>query len=113
MKKAAILCVLVMMISVVPAFALTQTNNTTTSQVQNQTQTTTAQKTCDQTNCKATGDCNCDGEQHRYGQKNNAGNGDGEQHRYGQKNTNAGSGDCNGDGEQHRYGQKTVPIRVN
>jgi hypothetical protein len=70
-KKVAILCALVMMISVVPTFALTQTNNTT-DQVQNQTKTTTqtstAQKTCDQTKCKATG--NCDGDQHRYGQEN-------------------------------------------
>ena len=103
MKKAAILCALVMMISVVPAFALTQTNNTT-DQAQNQTQTTTAQKTCDQTKCKATGDCNCDGDQHQYGQKNHARDGNGEKHQYGQNNNNAGN--CDGDQHQYQYGQK-------
>jgi hypothetical protein len=109
-KKVAILCALVMMISMVPVFALIQTNNTT-DQVQNQTKTTTqtstAQKTCNQTKCKATGDCDCDGDQHKYGQKNNAGDCNGEKHQYGQKNNKAGNcGNCDGDQQKYQYGQK-------
>jgi hypothetical protein len=86
-KKAAIICAMVLMISIVPAFALNQTANNTTAQVQDQS------GTCDQTqahnqdknqNCQKDGTCtNCttsDGNQHKY--------------QYGLKNDNNGNNNC-------------------
>ncbi|MBI5459004.1 hypothetical protein [Methanobacterium sp.] len=72
-KKAALICAMVMMISIVPVFALNDTSNNTTDE----------------------------NGQYQYGQDNgnagsgNCGNCDGE-HKYmcGQKNGNAGSGNC-------------------
>jgi hypothetical protein len=100
MRKAALICAMVMMVSIIPVFALNQTDNNTTGvkvQDQTKTQTSTAQKQnhCNQEKCKV-GSVNCgtcDGDQHKYqhGQKNNA---------------NAGANNCD---QQHkyRYGQKT------
>ena len=100
MKKAALICALVVMISIIPAFALNQTDNNTTGvkvqdQTKTQSQTSTAQKQnqCNHVKCKV-GSVNCgtcDGDQHKY--------------QYGQNNANAGAGKCD---QQHkyRYGQK-------
>ena len=73
-KKAAIICAMVLMISIVPAFALNSTTNNTTAQVQDQS------GTCDQTqaqnhnqtqNCQKNGNdgtncATCDENQHKY-----------------------------------------------
>lgn len=87
-RKSALICAMVMMISIVPAFALNDTsNNTTGDQTGASDQTSTAQN------------------QHKYqcGQNggaggDNCGNGtcDGTQHKYGQKNGNTGAGNCDG-----------------
>ena len=85
-KKAALICALVMLISVVPAFALNQTDNTTTTdQTQgqnctgNQNKYQGSQGSCDSAgkNCGS-----CDGDQHQY--------------QYGQGNSNSGTGICDG-----------------
>lgn len=100
-KKAAIISVVVLMISLVPAFALNETNTTNGTQdlnqtkITNQTQSTT--KTTDQNcnkNCNTQNCGNCDGEQQKY--------------QYGQKNSNAGSncGTCNGEQHKYQYGLK-------
>ena len=106
MKKAALICAMVLMISIVPAFALNQTANNTTTQVQNQT------GTCDQTqahshdknqNCQNNGigtNCTtCAGDQHKYqnGQDNaQTGTDNSAQHKYqyGLKNDNNGNKNC-------------------
>lgn len=98
LKKGAIICAVVMMISIVPAFALNDTsNNTTTDQTTDQT---TAQNQYGQKNaagngncgtCDGSGDGTCDGDQHKY--------------QYGQKNGEAGSGNCD-QTHQYQYGQK-------
>lgn len=95
-KKVALICALVMTVSLVPIFAADQINNTTQQTVQNQTalnNQTTAQeklKNCTQANCTKTGSCDCD-EQHKYqnGQKNGKSVANLSQHKYqhGQKNT--------------------------
>jgi hypothetical protein len=88
LQKAAIISAVVLMISIVPAFAINNTNNNNTG-VQNGTsdQTSMAQN------------------QHKYmcGQNggtcgDNCGTGacDGEQHMYGQENGDAGAGNCDG-----------------
>jgi hypothetical protein len=107
-KKAAIVCAMVLMISIVPAFALNSTtNNSTGVQVQNQSGTCDQTQTHDQTqaqnhdqnqNCQNGNDgtnCNtCDGDQHKYqnGQKNaQTGTDNSEQqnkYQYGLKNSN-------------------------
>lgn len=91
-KKAAIISVMVLMISIIPAFALNDTNTTNGTQDQNQTPTQNTsgitdqncQKNCNGQNCGA-----CDGQQHKY--------------QYGQKNGNACANNCTCDGEQHKY----------
>lgn len=99
LRKTAIICALVMMISIIPAFALNQTNNTTGDQVQDANvtgNTTTTQE--QQKNLSKNGNCGagdkncgtCDGEQHKY--------------RYGQENINSGSGNCDQQ-QKHQYGQ--------
>ena len=106
LKKGAIICALVMMISIVPAFALNNTNNTTTDQ--NSTTTNTAgehqygQNTDGSNGNCGTCDGSCDGDQHKYqyGQKNGA-NGSGNcdqahKYQYGQNNANAGTENCDG-----------------
>ena len=88
---------MVMMISIIPAFALNQTDNNTTGvkvQDQTKTQTSTAQKQnqYNQEKCKVGSvKCACDGDQHKYqrGQKNNA---------------NACAGKCD-QKHKYRYGQ--------
>jgi hypothetical protein len=108
-KKAALICAMVLIVSIVPAFALNQTTNNTTAQVQtqsgtcNQTQTHDHNKKCDQTRthshnkdqkCQKTGTkcTTCDGDQHKYqyGQKNTANTSKNNQYKYqnGQKNGN-------------------------
>ena len=102
-KKAAIVCAMVLMISIVPAFALNSTtNNSTGVQVQNPS------GSCDQTqaqnhnqdqNCQENGNdgtkcTTCDGDQHKYqnGQNNaQTGTDNSEQqhkYQYGLKNSN-------------------------
>jgi hypothetical protein len=106
-KKAALICALVMMISVVPAFALNQTDNSTTTQNQganctdnqNQHKYQSSQGSCDSAgeNCGT-----CDGNQHQYqyGQKNSASGASncdqGHQYQYGQGNSNSGTANCDG-----------------
>jgi hypothetical protein len=90
-KKAALICALVMMVSLVPAFALNETDNTTTtdqSQAQNGTGNQNQHK-C-QGSCDSAGEnCgSCDGDQHKY--------------QYGQKNCESGSANCD---QGHQYGQ--------
>jgi hypothetical protein len=106
LKKIALICALVVAVSLIPAFALDQTNNTTTNQtsVTNQTpiknQTHLRDKNCTQ-NC--TQDCNSScgaGDQHKYqhGQKNIANSDTSknqEQNKYGLKNTKPVSGKGN------------------
>jgi hypothetical protein len=112
-KKAAIVCAMVLMISIVPAFALNSTtNNSTGVQVQNQSGTCdqTQKQTHDQTqaqnhaqdqNCQNNGNdgtkcTTCDGDQHKYqnGQNNaQTGTDNSEQqnkyqYQYGLKNSN-------------------------
>ena len=107
-KKAALICALVMMISVVPAFALNGTDNTTTTD-QTQDQNCTGNQNHDrnqskQGSCDSAGEnCgSCDGDQHKYqyGQGNSASgtsNGDqSHQYQYGQGNGNAGTETCDG-----------------
>jgi hypothetical protein len=98
LKKAALICAMVMMISIIPAFALNQTDNNTTGvkvqdQTKTQTSTTQKQNQCNQEKCKVgSKNCGtCDGDQHKY--------------QYGQNNANTGAGKCD---QQHkyRYGQK-------
>ena len=113
LKKGAMICALVMMISIVPAFALNDTANNTTG---DQTSTTTAENqhqygqknaaagsgNCGTCDGSGDGTCTgtCDGDQHKYqyGQKNSdkgTGNCD-QQHKYGQTNGNSGTGNCDG-----------------
>ncbi|WP_321423350.1 hypothetical protein [uncultured Methanobacterium sp.] len=104
-KKAALICALVMMISVVPAFALNQTDNTTTDQTQGQNCTGNqnqhkyqgSQGSCDSAgeNC---GSCDGDQHQYQYGQKNSASGASNcdQDHQYGQGNSNSGTGICDG-----------------
>jgi hypothetical protein len=113
LKKAAIISAMVLMISIVPAFALNDTNNTngtqdqTQTQQKNQTQTQdqsgtadqNCQKNCDGQNC---GTCDEDQHKYQYGQKNgnasanNSGNDNDEQHKYqyGLKNDDASAKNC-------------------
>ena len=122
MKKAAIVCAMVLMISIVPAFALNSTtNNSTGVQVQNQS------GTCDQThktrqdnhdqdqNCQKNGNdgtncTTCDGDQHKYqnGQNNaQTGTDNSEQqhkYQYGLKNSNT---------DNNCVERQTVLIKVN
>ncbi len=96
-KKAALICAMVLVVSIVPAFALNQTATNTTAQVQNHS------GTCDQTQahshdknqtCQKNGtSAKCttsDGDQHAYmyGLKNTANNSKDNQYKYqnGQKN---------------------------
>lgn len=83
LKKGAVIVAMVMMVSLVPVFALNDTANNTTD---NQPITQTNQNQYGQENSNAgSGNCgNCDGTC------------DGNQHRYGQGNGNAGSGNCDG-----------------
>lgn len=86
---------MVMMASIVPAFALNDTSNNTTDQ---STQTTTQN-------------------QHQYGQKTTAGDGgnhgtcDGDQHKYkyGQENSTTGSENSNHT-KNHQYGQENSKV---
>lgn len=108
-KKVALLCVMVMTVSLVPIFAADQINNTTQDQVQNQTalnnQTTTQEQlktctkeNCTKENCTTNGSCNCDN-QHKYqnGQKNDSSVAKSSQHKYkyGLKKVVSGSKNCN------------------
>ncbi|MDY9923653.1 hypothetical protein [Methanobacterium sp.] len=106
-KKAALICALVMLISVVPAFALNETNTTTTDQTQDQNCTGNQDQDRNQSkqgSCDSAGEnCgSCDGDQHKYqyGQGNSASgtsNGDqSHQYQYGQGNGNAGTENCDG-----------------
>jgi len=107
-KKAALICALVMMISVVPAFALNQTDNTTTTDQtqgqnctgnQNQHKYQGSQGSCDSAgeNC---GSCDGDQHQYQYGQKNSASGASNcdqsHQYQYGQGNSNSGTANCDG-----------------
>ena len=107
-KKAALICALVMMISIVPAFALNQTDNSTTTDQtkgqncsgnQNQNKYQGSQGSCDSAgeNC---GSCDGDQHQYQYGQKNSASGASncdqGHQYQYGQGNSNSGTGICDG-----------------
>ena len=73
-KKAALICAMVLIISIVPAFALNQTTNNTTTQVQNQTGTCDQTKahthdknqTCQKDGTACTNGVSCDGDQHKY-----------------------------------------------
>ena len=108
-KKAALICAMVLIVSIVPAFALNQTTNNTTAQVQTQSgtcdQTQAHDKNCDQTrthshdknqNCQKTNTptkcTTCNGDQHKYqyGLKNTANTSKDNQYKYqkGQKNKN-------------------------
>ncbi len=101
-KKAALICAMVLIVSIVPAFALNQTTNNTTAQVQNQS------GICDQTqahshdkiqNCQknstTTKYTTSDGDQHKYqyGLKNTANTSTDNQYKYqnGQKNGTSGA----------------------
>ena len=95
-KKAAIICAMVCMISIVPAFALNQTSTNTTAQVQNHS------GTCDQTQSH-------DHDKKQIMQKNGtqgnctAGTGDQHKYQYGIKN----SANTNTDNQyKYQYGQK-------
>lgn len=101
-KKAAIISAVVLMISIIPAFALNDTNTTSAAQATNHTGNITGthnqntagaagqncHKNCDGQNCGT-----CDGEHHNY--------------QYGQ-NGAACTNNCTCNGEQHKYqyGQK-------
>lgn len=92
-KKAAIISTLVLMISIVPAFALNNTNITNETQDQNQTQTQAQAQdgtgqNC-QGNCQGQTSCTCDGKQHQC--------------MYGPQNDNAGADNGNCDMNQHKY----------
>jgi hypothetical protein len=96
-KKAAIVCAMVLMISIVPAFALNSTtNNSTGVQVQNQS------GTCDQTQAQ-----NHDQDQDQNCQENgndgiNCTTCDGDQHKYQNGQNNAQTGTDNSE-QQHKY----------
>lgn len=96
-KKAAIISALVLMISIVPAFALNNTNITNGTQDQNQTQTQTQAQDCSgqncQVNCHGQNSCTCDGDHHQYmhGQQN--------------ENTGANNGKYDMKQSQCQYGQ--------
>ena len=87
---------MVLMISIIPAFALNETNTTNETQDTTQNSTTVTQNQSTSVtgekchiNCKNNQNCsNCDGDQHKY--------------QYGQKNGNAGANKGNCD-EQHKY----------
>ncbi|NYB51083.1 MAG: hypothetical protein HVN35_00750 [Methanobacteriaceae archaeon] len=114
LKKGILICALVMMVSMVPAFALNDTSNNTTgdqisAQTTSQNQHHYGQKNAASGNCgtcdgSGNGSCDgtCDGDQHKYqyGQKNSAkGTGNCDQphkYQYGQKNSNSGNGNCDG-----------------
>ena len=92
-KKAALICAMVLIISIVPAFALNQTANNTTAQVQNQTGTCDQTKahtqdknqTCQKDGTACTNGVSCDGDQHKYqnGQDNaKTGTDTSTQHKY-------------------------------
>lgn len=86
MKKVALICAIVLLIGIIPAFALNQTsNNTTGVQVQNQSVTS------DQT-------CTAQNQQTQYGQ----GNCDSCSENCG---TGTCDGICNGGQYRYRYGQ--------
>ncbi|MDP3622522.1 MAG: hypothetical protein Q8R66_01180 [Methanobacteriaceae archaeon] len=117
MKKVALICALVMTVSLVPIFAADQINNTTQQTVQNQTalnNQTTAQeklKNCTKENCTKTGSCDCD-EQHKYqnGQKNGKSVANLGQHKYqnGQKNTAKVAAAKSTTQKKYQYGLKNV-----
>jgi hypothetical protein len=100
LKKAAIICVMVLMVSIIPAFALNDTNSTNGTQTQNQTQQTNQTQTKNTTgtinkNCykDCSNDGTCDGDQHKY--------------QYGKNgNADAKNGNCNGDQYKYQYGKK-------
>lgn len=77
-KKAALICALVMMVSMVPAFALNDTDNSTTTTDQSQGQNCNGNHNPCQGSCDSVGDEN----QNQY--------------QYGQKNCAAGTGNCDG-----------------
>jgi hypothetical protein len=85
MKKAALIYAMVMMISIIPAFALNQTNNNTTgAKVQDQTKTNTQTSSAQNQ------------QKNHYCHKNSGNCGD-----------KCGTGTCNGDQHKYQYGQKT------
>lgn len=103
LKKVAIISAVVLMISIVPAFALNDINTTNGTGDQTQTQTKNTSGTCDQScqkNCDSQNCGTCNGDQHKYqyGKTNSGASGscDGKQHKYqfGLKNNNAGAGNC-------------------
>lgn len=100
LQKAAIISAMVLMISIVPAFALNNTNITSGIQDQNQTQTKTQTQSQDctyqnsQVNCHGQNSGICDGDQHQY--------------MYGKQNGNTGANNNSNCVNQHKYmnGQK-------
>lgn len=104
LKNAAIISAIVLMISLVPAFALNDTNITNGTQDQNQTQKTNQTQTQNTTkttdhnchkNCNGQNNGTCDGDQHKY--------------QYGKKNGNASANNndnCDGDQHKYQYGKK-------
>lgn len=106
-KKAAIISAMVLMISIIPAFALNDTNTTNETQTVNQTTNTTQTQDQNQTQSQNTSGTNpnC----HKNCNSQNCGTCDGEQHKYqyGQKNGRIGAnnGTCNGDQHKYQYGQ--------
>ena len=99
LQKAAIISAVVLMISIVPAFALNNTNITNGTQDQNQTKTQTQSHDCTDQNSQG----NC------HGQNNGACDGDQQQYMYGQQNGNTGAnnnGNCDINHDQYMYGQQ-------
>lgn len=100
LQKAAIISAVVLMISIVPAFALNNTNMTNGTQDQNQTQTKTQTQSHDCTDQNCQGNC--------HGQNSDTCNGDQQQYMYGQQNGNTGAnnnGNCDIKQHQYVYGQ--------
>lgn len=101
LQKAAIISAVVLMISIVPAFALNNTNITNGTQDQNQTQTKTQTQSQDCT------DQNCQGNCHT--QNSGTCNGDQHQYMFGQQNSNTGAnnnGNCDINQHQYQCGQE-------
>lgn len=103
MNKAALIGAMVLMISIVPAFALNDTSNTTNG-TGDQTQTQSQSGNCDNQNCQKNcngGTCDGDGHKYQYGQDGATGADHGncdQQHKYqyGMKNGNADAKNCTG-----------------
>lgn len=96
LRKAAIISAVVLMISIVPAFALNNTNITNGTQDQNQIQTKTQTQSHDCTDQNSQGNC--------HTQNIGTYNGDQHQYMYGQQNGNtSANNNDNCDTNQHKY----------